>query len=137
MYKQMGKSLQVPASLVVCFQDIFLCPLLFILNINNIKGCAKDLKFIQVADDSTLYAKGKPLSDLAAKINTELHTVVRWHQINRVYLNVSESFFTVFSSFSQVKLPDFSIKGISQVHSPTRKFLGILVDKKLNFAPHI
>ena len=34
-------------------------------------------------------------------------------------------------------LPALSIIGINLVHSSTTKFLGILVDNKLNFAPHL
>ena len=65
-------------------------PLLFILYINDLKSYTKDLKFINLVDDSTLYAKGKSLSDLAAKYNTELDKVVKWLQITRLSLNVSE-----------------------------------------------
>ena len=100
-------------------QGSIIGPLLFILYINDFNACTKDLKFIHFADDSTLYAKGNSLSDLAAKINTELHEVVKWLQINRVSLNVSKAFFTLFFSVSLANLPGPSIDGPNMVHSPT------------------
>ena len=117
-------------------QGSILGPLLFILYINDLNVCTKDLKFINFADDSTFYAKRKSLSDLAAKINTELHKVDKWLKIIRLFLKVSKSFFTMFSSVSQANLPVLYFKGNNLVHSPTTKSLGILVDNKLNFAQH-
>ena len=43
----------------------------------------------------------------------------------------------MISSVSQANLAALSINGINLVHFPTSKFLGILVDNKLNFALHI
>ena len=83
----MGKKFQVATSLGACLKDLFFCPLLFILYIDDFNACTKDLKFIHFADDSTVYAKGNSLSDVAAKINTELHKVVNWFQINKLSLN--------------------------------------------------
>ena len=56
-------------------QVSILDPLLFILYINDFNACTKDLKFINFADDIILYAKDKSLSNLAAKIITEVHKV--------------------------------------------------------------
>ena len=95
------------------------------------------MKLIHFADDSTLYAKGNSLSDLAPKINTELHKVVKLLQFNRFSLNVLKSFLTEFISVSQANLPAHSINGINLVHSPTTKFIGICIDNKLKSAPHI
>ena len=77
------------------------------------------------------------LSDLAAKINTQLHKVVKWLQINQLSLNVSKSFFTVFSTVPKANLPVPSDNKFNLVHSPTTEFLGLLDDNKLNFSPHI
>ena len=110
---------------------------LFILYINDFNSCTKDLNFMHFADDSTLHTKGKSLSDLAAKIITELHKVVKWLNIKRLSINISKSFFTVFSNVSQANLPSLSINRFSLVHYPTTKHLGIWVDNNLNFDPHI
>ena len=56
---------------------------------------------------------------------------------NRLSLNVSKLFFTVISGVSQANLLALFINGINLAHSPATKFHGILVDNKLNFAPHI
>ena len=46
------------------------------------------LKFIKIAEDSTLNAKGKYLSCLASKFNPDLQKVVKWLRINRLPLSV-------------------------------------------------
>ena len=43
----------------------------------------------------------------------------------------------MFFSVSQADWPDLTVNWNILVHSLTTKFLGILVDNKLNFAPHI
>ena len=126
-------------SLITCGvpQGSILGPLLFLIYINDLNQCSEHLKFIHFADDSTLYAKGKTLSCLTSKINQELKKVVKWLRINRLSLNVSKSSYTVFSNCSQTALPQIIIDDISLEHSLCTKFLGILVDSKLNFASHI
>ena len=118
-------------------QGSIFASLIFILYISDFNSCTKDFNFINFADDSTLYAKGKSLSDLRVKIKTKLHKVLKWFQINRLSVNASKSFFIVFSSVSRAKLPALSINGINLDHSTTIKFLRSLVDIKVNFAPHI
>ena len=97
----------------------------------------KDLKFIHVAYHSTLYVKGKSLLDLAAKNKTELHKVVKWFQINRLSLNVSKQYLALFFSASQADIRALANNGTDLVYSAATNFLGILVDNKLKFAPHI
>ena len=72
-----------------------------------------------------------------AKISTELHKVVKWLQVNRLFLNVPKFFFTVFSNSSLTIFSVVVLNGIYLVQSPTKRFLGILVDNKINFAQHI
>ena len=88
-------------------------PIFFNLHTNDFNSFTKNLNIIHLTDDSTLYAKGKSQSDLAAKINTELHKAVKWLQMNRLSLNVSKSFFTVFSSVCQANSPALSINVIN------------------------
>ena len=118
-------------------QGSILCPLFLIVYINDFNPCTKYLECMHFADDSTLYFKSKSFSDLAVKIITELQKVVKLFQINKLSHNVSKSYATVFSSACQVNLHALAINGISLFHSPTKKFLGILVDNKLNFARYI
>ena len=105
------------------------------LSMNDFNSFTKDSKFINFADYGTLYTKDKSLSGMAAKINTELHTIIKWLQINRLSLNVSKSLFTVFSSASKAHIPALAINGINLVYFTTTEFLGILVNNKLNFCP--
>ena len=64
-------------------------PTLFLIYIYDLNQCSEHFKFINFADDSTLYAKGKTLSCLTSKINQELKKVVKWLKINRLSLSVS------------------------------------------------
>ena len=127
-------------------QGSILGPLLFLLYINDFNKCSRSqifnngtecLNFIHFADDSTLYAKEESMQQLAQKINLQLQNVVRWLHINRLSLNVAKSSFTVFSRSPPAVFPSITINGVSLTHSPCTKFLGVLVDNKLSFSPHI
>ena len=67
-------------------------------------------------------------------MNNELHEVVKLIQINKLSLNVSKQFFTVFSYSSQAHFPALVKNVIILVHSSGRKFPAILLDDKLIFA---
>ena len=45
--------------------------------------------------------------------------------------------FAVFSNVSQANIPALSVNGNNLVHSPAKKFIGLLEDNKLNFVPYI
>ena len=110
-------------------------PLLFILYINDMSQCCKHFSFIHYADDTTAYMSHGNLDILYSAICEDLENVERWMIANRLSVNMSK---TVFMLMSSRKIPEerklfFRGKEIERKHS--EKFLGVIVDDRMNFKP--
>ena len=68
------------------------------------------LDFVHFADNSTVYAQGPNIQDLSTKVNGELLRIDRWLSANRLSLNVSKSYFTIFTNKTLADLPTISIQ---------------------------
>jgi hypothetical protein len=121
-------------------QGSVLGPLLFILYINDIVQCSNILKFILFADDTNLFYKNKDLSQLELVVNIELSKLSEWFRANKLSLNVLKTNFMFFGgkfinkSGNQFKL---SLDGNTIERVTVTKFLGVFLDEKLRWTPHI
>ena len=93
---------------------------------------------ILFADDTNLFCTGKNLGDIVNEINVEIDKIYSWVNANKLSLNVEKTNFMLFTpkSFSR-NMDDLLINGnrISEVNET--KFLGVIIDNKLNWSPHI
>ena len=119
-------------------QGSILGPLLFLLYINDISNCSKVLNFYLFADDTTIFFSHKNFAILEETINTELAHVSEWLIANKLSLNVGKSNALVFRH-TRGTLPPLNIKinGLPIDEKEYAKYLGILIDNKLNFQKHI
>ncbi len=119
-------------------QGSILGPLLFLLYINDIANCSSILSFYLFADDTTIFFSHKNFQTLQQTINNELAHVSNWLIANKLSLNVGKSNALVFHRKNSNAPPlDIKINGLPIDEKEYAKYLGILIDNKLNFKYHI
>lgn len=124
-------------------QGSILGPLLFILYINDIVNCSHILKFILFADDTNLFYSGKDIWQVMQCINAELLKLSEWFRANKLSLNVKKTNFILFGRkriiSSTVNSQKFQliIDGNVLDRVDCTKFLGVIIDEKLNWYKHI
>ena len=117
-------------------QGSILGPTLFNLYINDMSYSTTKLSFIHYADDTTLFRQFSNIS-IIDDINSGLTEFDQWLICNKLSLNISKTFYMIFSnSISDFPNPP-SIRGTSLSKADSVRFLGIMLDSKLNFSIHI
>ena len=120
-------------------QGSILGPLLFLIFINDFPSCSNFFKFTLFADDSTLSCKFNNTSadSMCLQLEAELCIINDWLNSNRLKLNSDKSHFICFSyrknvTMRSIKMGDNFINEVNNT-----KFLGLILDKNLNFREHI
>ena len=120
-------------------QGSILGPLLFLVYINDLGNISKLSDMILFADDSNLFMHGPDLVTLADSINKELETLSTWLIANRLSLNVNKTNYIVFNPKPKTVAPTIKLainrQEITKVEET--KFLGVIIDSKLSWKPHI
>ena len=110
-------------------------PLLFLIFINDITKCSNQFKYILYADDCTLSicVPGDNVMDSAELINSELKCLDRWLKSMQMKPSTCCSLMVKM----QISLISVYIGNNTRNGTSVTKFLGIHLDKKLNFVNHI
>ena len=94
---------------------------------------------ILYADDTCVLISVNNLNNLIDKLNTELISVNSWFKANKLSLNTNKSFFMIFHR-SRIK-PNVINEVVIDNHELTKvnsaKYLGVIIDHKLNWIEHI
>ncbi len=118
-------------------QGSVLGPKLFILCLNDIFTVSNTMKCVAFADDTNLYCTGDDLNELRLMVESELNVFKKWFDRNKLSLNENKTKFMVFGrgvTDCEIKL-NLNGKEIERVHE--FKFLGVVIDHKLSWKPHI
>ena len=126
-------------SKVVCGvpQGSILGPKLFILYINDICKVSNLLNFVLFADDTNIFFSHKDIDFLINTINKELQNLSTWFAVNKLSLNVSKTHFILFTNKNITSTLNVNINNVNIDRVFHTKFLGVLIDHKLNWKEHI
>lgn len=118
-------------------QGSILGPTLFIMYINDIVKSSKIMKFVLFADDTNIIMSGENLEQLLKQITNEMNKLKRWFNVNKLSLNLKKTKFMLFGKKKtdcavQIKVGDITIERVQQ-----NVFLGVIIDDKLSWKPHI
>lgn len=123
-------------------QGSILGPLLFILYINDIGLAIVNCKFHLFADDTLLYLTGGSYPEMTRKMNEDLCVLSKWFSTNKLKLNVNKTKCMLLAKETQYKEclgsnVNVKLDGNIIEFVDTFKYLGIIVDRKLDFHNHI
>ena len=111
-------------------------PLLFLIYVNDLPYCLKNMKATLFADDTTLSLATINIRTLQEKMNGDLQSLEDWFKANKLTLNVNKSYGCIFGGNPQEK-PKIQISGQEIEISDCVRYLGVNVDAKLIWTPHI
>ena len=131
-------------------QGSVLGPLLFLLYISDMLNCYKgiDYKFVLYADDTNLFVIDESREQAIKKANIILKGVNDYMQSNLLHINRNKCCFIHFEPHTRKKNPENSGDSEQVQHRlcinnhfikevDETKFLGVTIDKKLSWIPHI
>ena len=91
---------------------------------------------ILFADDTTVYKGHRNLNYLRWCLETDLTTLVDWFKANKLTLNVSKTVYMLFRDKEAPTKDYINIDNEKIIESECTKFLGLWMDKNLNWKKH-
>ena len=131
-------------------QGSFLGPLLFLIYINDIVNSTDLGHFVMFADDTNIFVCGDNAKEAYENANNVLNKVNNYMLLNLLRINLSKSVYMHFRPNyniqerltcarirrydyeNVVKIAEHKLKKVDKV-----RFLGIMIDEKLSWEPHI
>ena len=125
-------------------QGSVLGPLLFILYSNDVPNCLENSKCILFADDTTVYISGHSRDILYSDMKSDLDKLIEWFRANKLSLNIQKTDYVLFRPTEKMKMIDdddateygLVFGGDKLEQKDEFKFLGITIDKKMNWSAH-
>ena len=93
------------------------------------------MRFVNFADDTTVFASDSDINNVHASVNRELVGVDNWLKTNRLSLNVSKTSYMIISNHKNAL--DIQIRETILTKVSTVKFLGVTLDENFTFKDHV
>ena len=117
-------------------QGSILGPILFALFVNDIPQCISNSKCLLFADDLKVFYKVSSPADTSL-LQDDLHRIMSWSSMWRLYFNFSKCSVLSLSLKKKPILCDYTLGDNVLNRVAVQKDLGILVDSRLTFVPHV
>ena len=95
------------------------------------------LKFVLFADDTNILYSDENILNLTRVVNRELDKLYTWFTVNKRSLNVSKTNYIIFGNCKLNCDLDIRIHNNQIARVNNKKFLGVLIDEKLDWKKHI
>ena len=120
-------------------QGSILCPLLFLIYINDIYNATDIGEFILFADDTNLFYSHDNLPSLMGLINSESCELSEWFQSNNLSINTTKSNYLTFKPRQKRQKFDLKLKINNNDINKVKEvcFLGVMLDENLSWKAHI
>ena len=118
-------------------QGSVLGPLLFLCFINDLPNASSKFKTLLFADDACLISRATSVALLESKVNEGLKLVSNWLANNKLCLNYDKTVFLFFSNQRSTSKLNLMIDNNIIKQANTVKYLGVLFDDKLCWAPQV
>ena len=121
-------------------QGSVLGPLLFALYINDIQYAVGAECVRLFADDTALIMVNNDLKVMISNVKMKIQQMVKWCICNKLTINSDKTYFVFFHTVNkpvpddliEIVTPQMTIKRATEM-----KYLGLLLDEKLNYNEHV
>lgn len=119
-------------------QGSVLGPLLYSLHVLSLRDAGLTGRYVTFADDTVLLYGGGDLEDLERVVNADLERYSGWLLCNKLKINILKTNFIFFKQKNKIsRNPVITIKNISIKQVTHTKYLGLIIDEKLNWREHM